>query len=317
MLGLVFLFLSAAVLSFAMSWLIVYLSKLLHAGQSIREEGPQQHKKKAGTPTFGGIAVMAAFLVMALIFVDLDVKTTALILAVVGFSLIGSADDFIKIRSGRNEGLLPVQKMALQIMVALIFGTVLLMQFHDLTVTGALRTLHFNQPWLYLPFAVFIMVGTSNAANLTDGLDGLLAGTAIAAFSSFAVLAYITAQYDVLGLCLAITGALAGFLTLNFNPAKIFMGDVGSLGLGALIAGIAIILHKELLLVMIGGIFVIETLSVIAQVICFKLFKRRIFKMSPLHHHFELSGMKEKNVVFLFWGSAVVFGVMGILLGRV
>lgn len=315
MTALIFFLLFAAVLSFAMSWAIVFLSKLLKAGQSIREEGPEQHKKKAGTPTFGGIAVMLAFLIAVFIFVDLDAKTIALVLAAAGFSLIGFADDYLKVRSGRNDGLLPAHKMALQITAAIIFGSVLVFNFHETTVSGLLRDLHFYLPWLYLPLIAFMMVGVSNAANLTDGLDGLLGGTALIAFMSFAVIAFRAAEYDVFGLCLAIAGALAGFLILNFNPAKIFLGDVGSLGLGALLAGVAIILHKELLLIIIGGVFVIETLSVIAQVAYYKLFKKRIFKMSPLHHHFELSGMKERSVVYMFWIAGAVLGILGVMIG--
>lgn len=315
MLGSIFLFLAAAVISFAASYLIIFVSRLVHAGQSIREEGPVQHQKKAGTPTFGGIAILMSFAVSALIFVDLDIKGLALVLSSAAFSLIGFADDYLKVRSGKNDGLLPVQKMALQIAAAIIFGSVLIFNFHDTTVSGLLKTGYFYLPWLYLPLIAFMMVGASNAANLTDGLDGLLAGTALIACVSFAVLAFRVAEYDVFGLCAAAAGALAGFLVLNINPAKIFMGDVGSLGVGALLAGVAIILHKELLLILIGGVFVIETLSVIMQVTSFKLFKRRIFKMSPLHHHFELMGMKERDVVFLFWGLAVVFGVIGVMMG--
>lgn len=314
MLGSFFLFLSAAVISFAASYLIIFVSRLVHAGQSIRAEGPAQHMKKAGTPTFGGAAIFVAFFITVLIFVDLDPMTTALMLAVGGAALIGFLDDYLKVGSGCNEGLDPVRKMALQIIVALVFGTVLLLNFHDQTVSGLLKAVRFDLPWLYLPLAAFIMVGTSNAANLTDGLDGLLAGLSIAAFLAFAVIALKVGHHDIFGICLAAAGSGAGFLALNMNPAKIFMGDVGSLGLGALLAGVAVILHKELLLIVIGGVLVVETLSVIIQVASFKLFKRRVFRMSPIHHHFELMGMKERNVVFLFWGSGLILGVMGILL---
>lgn len=314
MLGSFFLFLSAAVISFAASYLIIFVSRLVHAGQSIRAEGPLQHQKKAGTPTFGGIAILMSFAVSALIFVDLDIKGLALVLAAAAFSLIGFADDYLKVRSGKNDGLLPVQKMALQIAVAIIFGSALIFNFHDTTVSGLLKTGYFYLPWLYLPLIAFMMVGASNAANLTDGLDGLLGGTALISFLSFAVIAFRAAEYDVFGLCLAIAGALAGFLILNFNPARIFMGDAGSLGIGALLAGVAIILHKELVLIVIGGVFVIETISVIAQVASYKLFKKRIFKMSPLHHHFELMGMGERNVVFMFWGLGLILGVIGLIL---
>ncbi len=309
-----FLVILTACVSFGLSFIVIYLSGLYKAGQSIREEGPKQHMKKAGTPTFGGAAFMSAFFLSAFIFIDLNASSIALLLAVLAFSLIGFADDHMKVVSGRNEGLSPANKMGLQIIVSIIFGAALLFQFHDVTVSGILKAMHFDLPWLYLPLVAFIMVGASNAANLTDGLDGLLCGTSIIAFCSLAVLAYRSAEYDIFGLCLIIIGALAGFLLLNMNPAKIFMGDVGSLGLGALMAGVAVILHKELFLAVIGGVFVVETLSVIMQVAFFKLFKRRVFKMSPLHHHFELSGMKEKNVVYMFWIAAAIFGILGVII---
>ncbi len=310
----IFIFLFSLLLSLLLSYVIVFCSRMIKAGQSIREEGPSEHKKKSGTPTFGGIAIVLAIIAVSAVFVDLDPKMTALLAMTAGFAVIGFIDDFLKVILHDNKGILPSQKMAMQIMVAMLFGVFLLMQWHDVSVVGILRAARFDLPWMYLPFIVFMMISMSNAANLTDGLDGLLAGTAAICFVSLAAVSYKLAQYDIMGICFIAAGALAGFLILNFNPAKIFMGDVGSLGLGALISGVAILLHKELLLILIGGVFVIETVSVVFQVLSFKVFGKRIFKMSPLHHHFELSGMKERNVVYMFWAAAALFGVLGVMI---
>jgi len=309
-----FIFLLSLLLSLLLSYVIVFCSRIIKAGQSIREEGPSEHKKKSGTPTFGGVAIVLTIIAVSAVFVDLDPKMTALLVMTAGFAVIGFIDDFLKVILHDNKGILPSQKMAMQIIVAMLFGVFLLMQWHDVSVVGILRAAHLDLPWMYLPFIVFMIISMSNAANLTDGLDGLLAGTGAICFMSLAAVSYKLAQYDIMGICFIAAGALAGFLVLNFNPAKIFMGDVGSLGLGALISGVAILLHKELLLILIGGVFVIETVSVVLQVFSFKIFGRRIFKMSPLHHHFELSGMKERNVVYMFWAAAAVFGVLGVII---
>jgi len=308
------LFLFSALVSFGFSYLIILFSKMVKAGQSIRDEGPQRHKTKAGTPTFGGVAVFIAVLISSFIFVDLDIKTFFMLFSAFLFALIGFIDDYLKVVQKKNDGLKPSQKIFFQSLFALIFGVVLLLNFHDLGVKGLLKTSYFNMPYIYLPFIILLMVGSSNATNLTDGLDGLLAGSSFVAFLSFAFVSYKLGQNDIFGLCVISAGAIFGFLLLNYYPAKIFLGDVGSLGIGALLSGIAILLHKELLLALIGGVFVIETLSVILQVFSFKVFGRRIFKMSPLHHHFELMGLSEKSVVFIFWALSVFFGVIGAIL---
>ena len=313
--NLIFLFALSMLLSALLTFGLIIILKFFRIGQSIREEGPEAHKKKSGTPTMGGIAFLLSILIMLFIFVDIDGEMISLILMMLGFAAIGFVDDFIKVTRSRNQGFLPWQKMGLQIVLALVFGSYLLFNFHDLTVTGVLKMIWFNQPWLYLPFICFIIVGATTAANLTDGLDGLLAGTAAIAFIVFALIASRLVSYDVMGLCAVTAGSLAGFLIFNFNPAKIFMGDAGSLSLGALLAGVAILLHKELLLLLIGGVFVIETLSVILQVSYFKVSGgKRLFKMAPIHHHFELAGMKERNVVLMFWAAAAGMGIVAVLI---
>lgn len=314
MLGLIFIFFFSFLVSFLLTYFLAFVLKNLHIGQFVRQEGPQEHKSKQGTPTFGGAVVIFAMLLSSFIFVDLDNKLGILLLCTVGFAIIGFIDDYLKVMNKNNDALKPNQKLIMQFLFSLIFSIVLLLDFHDSTVSGLLKKFGFNLPWLYLPFMVLLLMGSSNATNLTDGLDGLLAGTSFFAFLSFAFISYRLGQGDILGLCVICAGAMLGFLLLNFHPAKIFLGDVGSLSIGFLLGAIAILLHKELMWILIGGVFVLETLSVILQVTSYKLFKRRIFKMSPLHHHFELSGMNEKNVVFLFWIIAFIFAVLGAVL---
>jgi len=301
-------------LSALFTYISIKLFRYFNIGQSIRGEGPQEHLKKSGTPTMGGIAVLLSFAIAVLVFLDLDGKYTALVLLTIGFGLIGFLDDLMKVVFKKNEALKPSQKMALQIFISLLFGAYLLFAGHESGVTGLLRAAGFSFGWLYLPLTVLMIISASNATNLTDGLDGLLAGTAILASGAYAVIASRMMNYDADAMCALMAASLAGFLIFNFKPAKIFMGDAGSLAIGAFLAGAAILLHKELLLLLIGGVFVIETLSVIVQVASFKMTGRRIFKMSPLHHHFELSGMKEKNVVFIFWGVGLIFAVLGVMI---
>jgi len=311
---LLLIFMSSIVLSSALTYALISFFKHFKIGQSIREEGPQSHISKAGTPTMGGLAILTSITIISLIFFDLDGKLIALLLVMIGFGLIGLFDDLIKVTSNNNLGLLPWQKMALQIAVGLLFGAYLIFCWHETSVTGILKVLHFNLSWLYLPLIAFLMVGFANATNLTDGLDGLLAGCLIAAFASFAVIASKVFYPDVLGLCIVSIGAIGGFLIFNYHPAKIFMGDAGSLALGALLCGISIILHKEIIFILIGGIFVAEVLSVMIQVAFFKKTGKRFFKMSPLHHHFELSGIKETKLVIGFWIVASILGIIGILI---
>lgn len=283
-------------------------------GQAIRDEGPAGHQKKKGTATMGGIAVLLTFTIMASIFVDIDGKLLALLLLTVGFGIIGLLDDLIKVLLRKSDALSPSHKMSLQIIIALLFGAYILMAGHETGASGILKVFHFDLGYLYLPFVVFMIVAAANATNLTDGLDGLLAGTSVIAITSYSIIAGKLGMIDTASLCIIMAGALAGFLIFNFNPAKIFMGDCGSLAVGAFLAGMAVLLHKELLLILIGGVFVIETLSVIIQVISFKTTGRRVFKMSPLHHHFELSGMKEKKIVFMFWATGLILGILGVII---
>ncbi|MBU1026218.1 MAG: phospho-N-acetylmuramoyl-pentapeptide-transferase, partial [Candidatus Margulisbacteria bacterium] len=244
---------------------------------------------------------------------DLDLNYLALLLLIFGFGLIGFADDFLKIRRKQNLGLTFWQKIIIQFILAGLFSCFLIRLGYYQNVSSVLQSFGFSNPMLYFLLSTFIILGGANAANLTDGLNGLLAGCASIAFLFFAILALNCGLPEAATFCVLSSGAIAAFLLFNFPRAHVFMGDAGSLSIGAALGGIALVIHQELALAVIGGIFVIEALSVIIQVSCYKLFKRRVFKMTPLHHHFELLGYKETVIVVGFWVVAVVLGIAGIL----
>jgi phospho-N-acetylmuramoyl-pentapeptide-transferase len=312
--NLVILFLSSAVFCWIISVPIVWALKVFKIGQNIRQEGPSSHLMKAGTPTMGGISILLTILVFTVILlnIDIDPKYFGLIFLFLAYSALGFADDLIKIRKRQNEGLTGRQKLFWQFIFAAIFASILIWKGHSSSVDGILKLLYFNLPWLYFPFICFVVVGTSNAVNLSDGLDGLAASTLAIAFTAFAAISYNLQANDPGIICAAAAGATLAFLWFNVYPAEIFMGDIGSLGLGALLSGVAVILHKELALIIVGGVFFIEALSVIAQVLSYKAFKRRIFRMAPLHHHFELLGMSEPLVVILSMIFGIIFAVAGV-----
>ncbi|SET30356.1 Phospho-N-acetylmuramoyl-pentapeptide-transferase [Oceanobacillus limi] len=314
-------------LTIAISFLItVLLSPIfipflrrLKFGQSIREEGPKSHKKKTGTPTMGGIMIVISVIITSVIVVNKSNATSIgyelylLLFVLVGYGLLGFLDDFIKVAMKRNLGLTSKQKMLGQIVIALVFYFILRDQGFPTYIQIPGTNIQWELGWFYALLIIFMLVGASNAVNLTDGLDGLLAGTAAIAFGAFGVLAwYGFPQNEVAIFSLAVVGALLGFLVFNAHPAKVFMGDTGSLALGGAIAAIAILTKMEILLVIIGGVFVIETLSVIIQVISFKTTGKRVFKMSPLHHHYELLGWSEWRVVTTFWLIGIIFAALGI-----
>ncbi|ARK31096.1 phospho-N-acetylmuramoyl-pentapeptide-transferase [Halalkalibacter krulwichiae] len=290
----------------------------LKFGQSIREEGPKSHQKKTGTPTMGGIIIVLSILVTTVFistrFLSFSQEILLLLLVTVGFGLVGFLDDFIKVVLKRNLGLTSKQKLAGQLLISILFYIGLIQMDISTAITIPATGFSIELGWLYLPLVIIMLVGASNAVNLTDGLDGLLAGTGAIAFGAFAILAWHADLIDVSIFSAAIVGSVLGFLVFNAHPAKVFMGDTGSLALGGAIAAIAIMTKMEILLVIIGGVFVIETLSVIIQVISFKTRGKRIFKMSPLHHHYELSGWSEWRVVVTFWFVGMIFAVIGIYL---
>ena len=317
-------------------------------GQYIREEGPKAHQKKAGTPTMGGVLIAISIIVPTLLWADLSNPYVWMaVLSTVAFAAIGFADDYTKVVHKRNLGLTARAKLGLQVLVSVLIAVTLiamqnrgmystrlvvpfLKQFHpDLVVD---RLVHNPDLWplAFLPFIAFVVlsiVGATNAVNLTDGLDGLAIGCTLIAAGALTVLTYVSGHAtfstylelprmpqvgEVTIFCGAMVGASIGFLWYNAHPAEVFMGDVGSLALGGAIGTVAVIIKQELLLPFIGGIFVIEALSVILQVASYKLRKKRIIKMAPIHHHFELMGWSESKIIVRFWIASLVFALFAL-----
>ena len=285
----------------------------LKFGQSIREEGPASHQKKSGTPTMGGLFLIAAILIATVIKAPMSTEIILALFIMVGHWILGFLDDYIKVVKKRNLGLKAKQKLLGQIIIAIITMTIAT-EMLDIRTTLWLPFVEneLNLGILYYALVLFVIVGASNAVNLTDGLDGLASGNMAIAASCYAVVCLLTGHNDLAIFCAAIVGACIGFLRFNFHPAKIFMGDTGSLALGGAFAAVGILTHTEILLAVIGFIFVCEALSVIIQVISFQTTGKRVFKMSPIHHHFELSGWKETKVVFVFWFVGLIFGIIGL-----
>lgn len=281
-------------------------------GQEIREEGPSWHQKKSGTPTMGGVVFLVASIITTLWVAawqhQLTATTGILLFILVLYGTLGFLDDFIKIFLKRNMGLNSLQKLIGQIVGAVIFYGVYLYDGN----ANNLNVFQFIVPlsYLYGIFVILWLVGFSNAVNLTDGIDGLVAGLGTISFATYAIIAYQQQQLDILILCLSVIGGLIGFFFYNHKPAKIFMGDVGSLALGGLLATISILLHQEWTLLLIGFIYVCETASVILQVASFKLTGKRLFKMSPIHHHFEMLGWSEWKINGVFWTISVICSIL-------
>ena len=297
----------------------------LHAQQSIREEGPESHQAKAGTPTMGGAFMMIALVLGVAIFAPWNVGTGMLLFLTLGHCLLGFFDDFVKAVKKRNLGLTAKQKLLGQFILAAIFCYCITeIMVIPTTLWIPVADIHLQLGWAYYVLAFLIIVGATNAVNLTDGLDGLASGTSAVAAIAFSVIGLMAASTtnsagaESVAYFGAIVAAVClGFLVCNVNPAKVFMGDTGSLALGGAFAAMAILTKTELLLVVIGGIFVMEALSVIIQVISFKTRGVRVFKMSPIHHHFELSGWAEQTVVNRFWFGGAVLAVIGVVLATI
>ncbi|MGB7462787.1 MAG: phospho-N-acetylmuramoyl-pentapeptide-transferase [Candidatus Acidiferrum sp.] len=328
-------------------WLIRKLREL-QIGQFIREEGPQEHKKKAGTPTMGGVLIVLSTAVPTLLWADLSNMFVLLgLFALLAFAAIGFVDDYAKVAKRQNLGLTGKKKLTLQILVSsAVTVTLLVLATHsaystqlivpfvkrfrpDLVIHGLMSSPHL-WPLAFIPFLIFVAVvitGSSNAVNLTDGLDGLAIGCTVIAAGALTVLTYVSSNFrwanyleiqyiprvgELTVFCGALVGASLGFLWYNAHPAEVFMGDVGSLALGGALGTIAVIIKQEVLLVFVGGIFVVEAMSVILQVGSFKLRGKRIFRMAPIHHHFELLGWSESKVIVRFWIAALVFALFAL-----
>lgn len=304
--------LSFAVTIILMPFVIGYFRTNL-LGQTTREEGPSWHEVKTGTPTMGGVVFLVSGVLTAIGTAiwqnSLTVSFGLLLFILVLYGILGFLDDFIKLKYSRNLGLTSKQKFWGQVVGGLLFY--IIYRLEGLSNAIELPWIgEVNIGWFYGLFVIFWLVGFSNAVNLTDGLDGLAAGTNIIAYSAYAIIAYSQQQMDVLLFCLAIIGGLVGFLLFNKKPAKIFMGDVGSLALGGGLAAVSILLHQEWTLLLIGLVFVVETGSVMLQVGSFKLRQKRIFKMAPIHHHFEMSGWSEWKVVIIFWLTGLMMSLL-------
>lgn len=287
----------------------------LKFGQSIREEGPKSHQAKSGTPTMGGIMIILAIVIATVAAAPLTPAVLLALFITLGHFVLGFLDDYIKVVKKRNLGLKAKQKMLGQILIAIvtmIVGTRVL--GIDTTIWIPIADINLDIGVGYYFLVLFVLVGTSNAVNLTDGLDGLASGTVAIASGAYALVCYMTGHFDLAIFCVAMMMACLAFLRFNAHPAKVFMGDTGSLALGGAIAAVGILTHTEILLAVIGFVFVCEALSVIIQVISFKTTGKRVFRMSPIHHHFELGGWKETKVVFVFWMVGLVASLVGLLM---
>jgi phospho-N-acetylmuramoyl-pentapeptide-transferase len=325
--------LSALAISLVLGPWMVRKLRGFQIGQVIRTDGPTSHKPKAGTPTMGGLLILTATLVPTLLWARLsNVYVWIAVLTTAAFGAVGFTDDYLKIVRRSHHGLRPRYKLLCQLLIGSAFGATLIVLaqqnlYSTQLVFPFFKRLNPNLGWVYLPFAVFVLVAESNAVNLTDGLDGLAISVVAIAAAAFTALTYVVgnralADYLLLAhfpqmaeltiFCGSLVGASLGFLWYNSYPAEIFMGDVGSLALGAALGTVAILIKQELLLVIVGGVFVLEALSVVIQVTSFKLTGKRVFRMAPLHHHFELSGWSEPKVISRFVIVAIVFALFSL-----
>jgi len=314
-------------------WFIRVLRRL-SIGQNIRDVGPERHQVKAGTPTMGGLLILVSVLVPTLLWANLANPFVWLAVGVMtGFGAIGFLDDYLKLRRRQNEGLSVRLKLMLQVTVAVVAGIAVLSLPETFAFEGTIafpffKRAVYNLGLLYVPFVAVVLVGSSNAVNLTDGLDGLAIGATLVAAATYVIFTYVAGNSVLSGylqvpyvrgvgevavFCGALVGASLGFLWFNSHPAEVFMGDVGSLAIGGAIGMVAVLSKQEVVLLLVGGLFVIEALSVIIQVGFFKASGgRRVFRMAPLHHHFELSGWAEPKIIVRFWILSIMFALMGL-----
>ena len=294
--------------------IIIPILNRLKIGQNIRDDGPKTHLIKSGTPTMGGIIMLIALLITTITSGMLNADMYLLLISTFGFGLIGFIDDYMKIANKRSLGLRAYQKLICQVVLAVLLavyqshtsmlGTKIIIPF--------LSNKYLDLGILYVPFIAFVVVGTVNSVNLTDGLDGLATGVTLIVLSFFGLVALNWGQDSISIFSAALTGACLAFLVYNAYPARVFMGDTGSMALGGAIAAIAILLNLPLIIPIVGGIYLVEALSVIIQVISYKLTRKRVFLMSPLHHHFEQKGWAETRVVIVFWSITVVLCLIGV-----
>ncbi len=315
------------IMTLALGPFLIPVLRILKFGQPIREEGPKGHFKKAGTPTMGGLIFLTTMVAGALIAAEkpTSLEMLTVVGSMLGFGLLGFMDDFIKVVMRRSLGLRAYQKLLGQFALALFLSLVAVKALgRGTNVAIPFTAVHWELGLFYYPMAAFIIVWITNAVNLTDGLDGLAAGTTMIAALAYVIIALLAAfqgtgvpvlahDSDLAVFAAAVVGGTLGFLRFNAHPARVFMGDTGSLALGGALAGLAVLTKSELTLIVLGGIYVFEALSVILQVISFQTTGKRIFRMSPLHHHFELGGWSEWKVDLVFWAVSLVCGILGIM----
>ena len=322
--------LTALTVSFVLGPFFIHFLSKKQARQVVRDDGPPTHLVKTGTPTMGGVLIILSFFVATLLWADLSNRYVWFVLGITFFyALIGFADDYLKVIRKNPKGISGKTKLFFQVIFALF---IVWFVFQDIYIDTSLRfpffkDLTFDLGWFYIPFIVFVIVGTSNAVNLTDGLDGLAIGPIMISFATFTIFVYLAGHYtlshylqipfikdcgELTIVCASIVASGLGFLWFNSYPATIFMGDIGSLALGAALAMVAAVSKNEILLTIVGGIFMIEALSVMAQVFSYKLFRKRVFRMAPIHHHFELKGWAEPKVIVRFWIISIILALIAL-----
>lgn len=310
------------IISIIIGFLLVPVLKKLHVSQRISIYVSNMHKNKNGTPTMGGLIFIIAVIITIILLlilkkINLNYNFLIIIFTFISYSIIGFIDDFLIIKRKNNKGLTELQKLFLQIIVAIIFFYLFMLADNEPILWIKFLKIRISMGWLYGLFILFVLVSSSNAVNITDGLDGLASGLSIIAFLSFGILTWSSGWLDgyqeIAIFCFILIGSLLGFLVFNLNPAKVFMGDTGSLALGATLGAVAIITRYEFLLILIGIVFVLETSSCIIQIIYYKLTKKRFFPMTPIHHSFEKMGWNERDIVKLFWIIGLIANMLALI----
>ena len=312
------------VLSLIVSVITIPLLKKLHIGQSVSHTINERHLKKEGTPTMGGlIFILTTLIIMIVLYlrgsIEYSYNLIILIITFLSYALLGFVDDFLKVKYHNNKGIPTLVKLFFQTIIAIVFYVIFRKNGGDPTIEITFLHTSINLGWAYGLFILLVLVGTSNAVNITDGLDGLAGGLSVITFLAYGVITWgttwLTGYQDIAIFSFVLTGAIMGFLVFNSYPARVFMGDTGSLALGAALATIAILTRHEISLILIGGVFVIETLSSLIQIIAIRKFHKKVFKKAPLHHHFEELGWEEIDIVKLFWTIGFLLSMIGVIYG--